>query len=364
MDISFGITDAQLLSQLPPALSLPQELIDVILNELRQSKTTLSQCSLVCHAWLSTCRSLLFHKVDLTRRFTEHLASDEHNLAIYAPWIRQVLIEYKPFHRPTPTLESMRAPFMLLAKLPRLERLILKNWHGDEAERWIVDMRPWKGVKSLVLEEHVSECFYSTEELLRSFPDLEELKLLSVLWESTATGSVQTHASPKSNPFCGKLRSLETSLVTGLEHQPDMFRWVASFTHLESLIVSLDLDLPANLNAFSRLLESHAGSLIHLDLTALTFNTGGVAPQLSQCCDLIPSYTSHNLLATSIRLRPVALLESEAPRVIPHQLCLRASPPIQPMVHPNALDTSISSPPVDPSSGLGPRTLGRRARER
>lgn len=54
--------------------ALPQELIDQILDHFSEDKETLSQCGIVCRAWVPTAQMHLFHDLALSGRDWEDLA--------------------------------------------------------------------------------------------------------------------------------------------------------------------------------------------------------------------------------------------------------------------------------------------------
>ncbi|KAG7098157.1 hypothetical protein E1B28_000127 [Marasmius oreades] len=69
----------------PPTIStLPQELIDQIIDHLHNDILSLKNCSVVCHAWLPTSRIHLFSKIrlDIPRTRLEPLDEDHHESAL------------------------------------------------------------------------------------------------------------------------------------------------------------------------------------------------------------------------------------------------------------------------------------------
>jgi hypothetical protein len=81
--------------RIDPSRSTPQEIIDLIIFELRHEESTLAQCSLVSRMFLRPCRAWLFHWVELfdpedSREFhslltaNPELASHVRELEIYA----------------------------------------------------------------------------------------------------------------------------------------------------------------------------------------------------------------------------------------------------------------------------------------
>ncbi|KAJ7057824.1 hypothetical protein C8F01DRAFT_1151176 [Mycena amicta] len=72
---------------------LALELYDHFFNDLNDSKTTLSTCSVVCKAWLPHCRRHLFFSVNMRPEFVNFLHDSSHAMDTIAPFIRNIHID-------------------------------------------------------------------------------------------------------------------------------------------------------------------------------------------------------------------------------------------------------------------------------
>jgi len=165
-------------------ITIPQEVFDHVLAHVcSESTSDLKTCSLVCRAWLATCRLHLFHTIDLvypTSRVPPFFTADEDGSARLAldgvaPYIRQVHIKIT---RNALSTEEFNGLFQILPVLPSLPQL-----HGlsFECSVWIGTFVDCVPMLSTVTELYINQClfpsFRSFQHLISCFQGLKKLSI-------------------------------------------------------------------------------------------------------------------------------------------------------------------------------------------
>ena len=210
-----GSFSVALLMETTAQLSLPPEILDLIVDHLRYETTTLKACCLVSKSWVPQTRKHLFarvefhalqHPVELWKKaFPDPSSSPAHHT-------RTLCIH----DLPTLTAADMDVggwihSFHSVVHL-RLERII---WQGRRAP-----LIPFHGLAPTIRSLRLTSTSFEVFDLICSFPLLEDLALVLL-----TTGDADGWTAPSTSP---KLtRSLELIMNTG--GICSVVRWLLDF---------------------------------------------------------------------------------------------------------------------------------------
>ena len=188
---------------------LPQELVDIILENVGDDKATLAQCSLVCHSWSPHSRRLLFAKIHIIISRTRSnspvpVRSQLHSFLSYlnhsprpavAGHIHDVRIrgQSPTARRRSPARLDLVDLLQLLQLLSNLSSLTLDNLvltYDQRFERGVLASPPTHTLKELYLHEiagYVPEGQHPLLELFGIFTKIHSLTVMTFSKESINT---------------------------------------------------------------------------------------------------------------------------------------------------------------------------------
>lgn len=201
--------------------ALPPELIDIIVGNVHFDKESLSNCSLVCKAWLSSSRPHIFHTITLPRyELIVNLSSPNSGIA---PYVRRLHIrdmgQLLPmwngrFNTDIPDLSCLANVESLRIEKTTFRRPI------REIEMQMAVIFAFPKIRELELQ-YVQLQNGQLLDIVHSFPLLERLSLDSV----PILGDL-----PHTHPHLPSLRILEI-----IEFQNDLSSWLTRPHIIDSL---------------------------------------------------------------------------------------------------------------------------------
>ncbi|KAF8877360.1 hypothetical protein BD779DRAFT_1677352 [Infundibulicybe gibba] len=90
MDGILGLADLTIDSKIPAIPPFPSEIVDLVIDQLEQDKTTLEVCSLVCRSWLPRARHHLFSTFDIHTKSASAIDLLTSPLCTIPPHVRRV----------------------------------------------------------------------------------------------------------------------------------------------------------------------------------------------------------------------------------------------------------------------------------
>lgn len=258
---------------------LATELYDHILDEFHDSKSTLSTCSSVCHAWLPLVRSHLFFSVNLRPDFVTFLRSSPHALATVAPYIRNVGLGGGWMREQQDEFNDI---ILFMITLERVRKIHLETWSwsylAPPAAAALLGGQGniFQTVTILDLKYLSFPTFDVAASFAAQFPKLRELAFDNVTWDS-ADFELEAASNPEEilpPPFLSRLQKL---WVYACSNRP-IILWLAS-EEAEGVMTappirSLHLPeiLPDEARLVAKFLPSLASSLEDLELGFLVYN--------------------------------------------------------------------------------------------
>ena len=229
---------------------IPQEIYDEILANLREDTASLRNCSLVCHAWLPRTRHHLFHSIVLdpssrSRRFKTLVRScpdiaplvrvlelrgrawarrgwwdPENGLPANLMWptlpgmpnhasrresdVQETLSWLRDTFGPTPSFSSSSSDCESHEPARSVALINVRSLRLDEvtfnADTAAVLAAAFPRLESLALSGCRAMAFASLADLLRSFPRLRTLRLLSAEWLPLPPSSSSSQSQAEYHP--------------------------------------------------------------------------------------------------------------------------------------------------------------------
>ncbi|KAH9950739.1 hypothetical protein B0H21DRAFT_721346 [Amylocystis lapponica] len=187
--------------------AFPQEVIDMIIDHLRDSQHTLYRCALTCRAWLPRSRYNLLCYATLTilshgqlQLLAKHFSEEPTLPCFKSPYIlrlgndglysRGYLSKYVPYHHMATTSFVYMVPVLLSQVVSRVKVLEMSflYWSSHPVHSGLLSQTScFRSVTSLTLT-HCSFCYFSEcRQLLRSLPKLSHLSMVDVSWDRTGS---------------------------------------------------------------------------------------------------------------------------------------------------------------------------------
>ncbi|KAF8899766.1 hypothetical protein CPB84DRAFT_1730771 [Gymnopilus junonius] len=330
--MSNPVVHVSVLSSSERASRLAPEIHQMILDNIRDSKFHLSNCSLVCGSWLHLCRYHLFNEVNFRSDFARFLSSSPHAAHTVAPYIRKVVIKGNM---------TVRGDGDFLIKsafqLPVLRSLHVArfSWECIKSPLDLALGTPAVIQLSVLQLQSVS---FASFKILADFFDslsvLQDLSLDNISWDALGCNSTedrcfQDHA-PKQSSFkklhlasCHNIVVLNWLLYGIVSDMPiEDTNSCRQFPRLVAL--SFPDILPAEANTFGTFLFSLGETLQHLDLGILVQSNDGRS---------LDGFLHHLSLSTNTNLKSIII----------HQINLFQFPSHVVQVT-QSLSTSILSP--------------------
>ncbi|PPQ68925.1 hypothetical protein CVT24_007669 [Panaeolus cyanescens] len=165
-------------TQKPGKIHLPLEVQYRILGNLWNEKPFLSECSVVCKAWLPICRELLFAQVVLRSDFAQFLQKSTGNTPFIARYIRKVV-----FRGNVSWPDTVYLDFSIL-KFPYLEQLTFQRSRFQKAPGKCPSCPPsgFSSVTRLELSSTNFTSFAMFAKYIELLSSLQDLKLDNISW--------------------------------------------------------------------------------------------------------------------------------------------------------------------------------------
>lgn len=181
MSLSFTMTS----TQAPREIRLPLEVQHRILDNLWNQRRPLSECSVVCRAWLPICRRLLFAQIVLRSDLAQFLRKSSRDEASIAHCIRKVIfsgIVYWP--------DMVHISFSML-EFPNLRELNIdrSKFQFQQSEQTPLSTHTtrlpsgFSFITKIELKNTSFPSFYLFTKYIEHFTNLEELKLDNLSWD-------------------------------------------------------------------------------------------------------------------------------------------------------------------------------------
>lgn len=178
---------------------LPQELIDIVLDNLHDDQRSLRQCSLVCKAWVPRCRSYIFEHiylksedVDRWRRMME--ASPEYSNLVRS-FTRSFLRRNVEVLRISSSPENNVIPFQMLSQFSNLLTIDARRFSLEGYPNDFLSLK-LPSVKSLIVYSLTGESSHQILQFLSIFPGLSRLEI-SLHWRTSSTADATFPNLPK-----------------------------------------------------------------------------------------------------------------------------------------------------------------------
>lgn len=220
-----------------PTKMLPQELIDEITSYLQIDRKSLVASSIVCRAWLTSCRRYLFAQVDLTRANTERLKDLVISNPTLTGHIRAIEIDFQYFKSPTAAVTNLpdesswiNSASCVIGKLRRLNRLSLRhvNWTKIDGpvKQYFCDqlVSVFASIIQLDLTRVIFPTQRDAEHFIEAFPSLQSVSFSTVAWPMNGGTATFLHLEPKNPPITSIrwLAGFKTTLVESLCKGPNV----------------------------------------------------------------------------------------------------------------------------------------------
>ncbi|KAK0430675.1 hypothetical protein EV421DRAFT_1912619 [Armillaria borealis] len=184
--------------------SLPQELVDRIIDEARDDTPTLQSCSLVSHTFLPRTRVHLFETIGLS---TVLECQKFHSLCVASPHLTAyiknlgICTHYGGHNHPVLEDPSFSA-LMSLLPVGQLEGLKMMKYHWDNISESSKETLSWHSFRSVVLDTNLVTDVDSLYTVFKGSTDLD-LSFEGIIGELS---QFTTMAPPAAGPSLVKLR--------------------------------------------------------------------------------------------------------------------------------------------------------------
>jgi hypothetical protein len=267
--------------------NLPQELIDIILDNLHDDYRALHSCSLVCHSWLPTCHRHIFHHVVLLptnkyvlyakhpiKSYSQRLHRILFNSPYIANYIQQLKVYEGQFAKHEDWIRTDQTLPLVLRSLTNLKRIEFRRLYWNDLP---LDLRRSIGsvleLPSLTFIEIENAHFAGMDELVGLLQRARRLTGLSLTNISTDTKppvDKDRDTVEEEQRFDLRQRGLLVDLRLALVDYPLFIKWVLGpqspfeVSHIHTLHIS---DPYSDIKTFNRLLHAIGGSLNHIQLS-------------------------------------------------------------------------------------------------
>ncbi|TFK71883.1 hypothetical protein BDN72DRAFT_837018 [Pluteus cervinus] len=266
---------------------LAAEITDRILDELHDSKPSLSLCSVVCKSWFPRCRYHLFSDVRLTEKFVRSVESSPNAKRSIEPYIRSVALG-GGWAREELDWDKIVSFFQGLQRVDRLE---LETWSwsylsASSARVLLSGMGSiFQTIRTLKLTYIRFTSFQKLVSFVGRFSRLEDLMLDNVSWdqeeESQDTNIESLEAPPFGPPRQLRRISIRASpnralllwLLFAKDRNQDASSRMGHEHALPLRTLILPEILPSESALVARLLQASGSSLEHLELGFLTHHS-------------------------------------------------------------------------------------------
>ncbi|KAJ7637147.1 hypothetical protein FB45DRAFT_742343 [Roridomyces roridus] len=257
---------------LPSAVTarLAPELYDLFIDEFRSSKFTLSNCSLVCKAWLPRCRRHLFYSATLRPDFVNFLRSSSHATATVVPHIRSIGLGGMWMREQQDESYDI---IMFMTTLEHLQRIQMETWSwsylAPPATTALLSGpgRMFQTLRVLDLQFIQFPSFAILRTFASRFDGLQQLIFDNVTWDVVDADASQSDDPP---PFLSRLHTLK---LVACSNTP-ILSWLSNGAPSVAPIRSLNLPeiLPCEASVIGPFLSSIVSSLENLELGFLAHN--------------------------------------------------------------------------------------------
>jgi len=267
--------------------NLPQELIDIILDNLHDDYMALRSCSLVRHSWLPTCHRHIFRHVVLLptnkyalyakrpiKSYSQRLHGILFNSPHIANYIQQLKVYEGQFAKHEDWIKTDQTLPLVLRSLTNLKRIEFRRLYWNDLP---LDLRRSIGsvleLPSLTFIEIENAYFVSMDELvglLQRARRLTGLSLTDISTDSKPPVDKDRDTVEEEQRFDLHQRGLLVDLRLALVDYPSFIKWVLGpqspfeVSHIHTLNIS---DPYSDIETFNRLLHAIGGSLNHIELS-------------------------------------------------------------------------------------------------
>jgi hypothetical protein len=250
----------------------PPELTDMIIDHLRNDKSTLSNASLVAKSWLVRSRVHLFNAITVTEAFAGFAAFLSHN-AHLARNIHHLILQGESDDYSSASSTVILEPFVLagiLSQLPRLGSLQLHkvSFHGCIPSPGACGFR----LDQLIMM-NVGSSIDTTNDMLRIlglFSEIGSLQILTVE-QAMSESDVQAKTAELHIPRALRVKSLK------LEDVPyELYMQIFRETESMKTLVDVDVDCQAfeDVEVLTLMLQDARSSINTLALNLTSYFAG------------------------------------------------------------------------------------------
>ncbi|KAF8055243.1 hypothetical protein FPV67DRAFT_872953 [Lyophyllum atratum] len=206
-----------------PIPTLPQELVDVIIDHLRDDRTALATCSVMCKAWLSRSRSHLMADFSIS---PYDLIIDAVDIAsIFSPYTRNLLLNFYAYSLPHE-----------IDLFPSITSLYIMRSEINQGMQYRLSAA-FTLITHLELRNTRFAAFDVLANLLCSFPRIQTVMLVGCSWLKETEPSARISPPRGWHTLSIDLSSLDTFLAwfTSLDPLPTLSRLRIDQPHEEHL---------------------------------------------------------------------------------------------------------------------------------
>lgn len=182
-------------------LVLPQELVDMVIDELRRDQPSLRNCSVVCTAWVPRCRIHLFKNMVVKSYGDEMRWKDILNISKQ----HAGLVKAFTYKDPADPLDDFRIalqesfpsfiPFKTLSLLHKLHTIEIATLPLPKYSR-IIESLKFPSVKTLGIDLLAADTAYHVFQLLHPFPNLKRVSMNHIRWNTQPADEILSSDFP------------------------------------------------------------------------------------------------------------------------------------------------------------------------